>query len=216
MSIITESIGPGSFELVRDRIGEILYDELAYQAAIDYDEWLQVERVYISRYVNFNESELPAINVGIGRVDLDNHDVTQADGTGVYWIDVHMGAKSSNGVDGGALAVSRMHNLVNKCRGIIEHSEYKTLGFAPPFIMFRRVVQLLFNPPETKDNYSICVGRIILHVKAPENKRMYIPSNIGSYKTTVKLHESENGYLYFGPPEAVEGDGFDLTLDTTL
>src|SRR5688500_9780968 len=127
MSIITESIGPGGFELVRDRIAAILYDELANQYAMSYDEWLNIRRVFISRYVNFNESELNAINVGIGRVDLDNHDVLQADGTGIYWIDCHVGAPSSASVDGGALAMYRMHNLVNVCRGIIEHSDYKTL-----------------------------------------------------------------------------------------
>jgi hypothetical protein len=214
MSIITEPIGLGGFEIVRDRIGAILYDELANQLAMRYDEWLDVERVYLGRYVNFNESELPAINVGVGRLDLDNHDVTQADGTGIYWIDCHMGAVSSENIDGGSLAVARMHDLVNVCMGILQHSEYKTLGFAPPFIMYRRVMQLLFNPPETKDSFSTVVGRIVMHVKAPETFGLYIPRDIESYKTVVKMHESERGYLYFGPPEAVEGNGFDFTLDT--
>lgn len=218
MSIITESIGPGGYEVVRDRIAAILYDELANQFAIQYDEWLNVRRVYLNRYVNFNESELNAINVGIGRVDLDNHDVTQADGLGIYWIDVHVGAKSAPNVDGGSLAIQYMHNLVNVCRGILEHSEYKTLGFAPPFIMYRRVMQLLFNPPETKDNHSVCVGRLILHVKAPENNGVYIPNIIQGYETVVKMHESEKGYMYFGEPEPPipAGAGLDVTLDQTL
>lgn len=217
MSIITESIGPGGYELVRDRIAAILYDELSNQVAINYEEWMEVQRVYLSRYINFNESELPAINVGVGRVDLDNHDVLQADGTGLYWIDIHMGAKSSQGVDGGALAMARMHSLVNVCRGIIEHSEYKTLGFVPPFIMYRRVMQLLFNPPETKDNHSVCVGRIILHVKAPETNGIYTPGIIQGYETVVKMHESEKGYMYFGEPEVIPPvSGLDVTLDQTL
>lgn len=217
MSIITESIGPGGFELVRDRIASILFDELASQYAMGYDEWLNIRRVYLSRYVNFNESELPTINVGVGRVDLDNHDVLQADGTGIYWIDIHMGAKTSPGADGGALAVHRMHNLVNVCRGIIEHSEYKTLGFAPPFIMFRRVIQLMFSPPETKDNFSVCVGRIVLHVKAPETNGVYTPNLIQGYETVVKMHESERGYMYFGEPEVIPPvSGLDVTLDQTL
>lgn len=196
--IITESIGPGSFELVRNRIAEILYVELSDQVAMNYEEWMAVDRVYIGRYVPFNESELPAINVGIGRLDLDNHDQEQADGLGIYYIDVHMGAKSGPGVDGGALANARMHSLVNMCAKILQHSEFKTLGFDPPFIMYRRVMQLLFNPPETKDNFSVSVGRIVMHVKAPEEFGLYNPDYLEGYQTQVKMHESEAGYYYFG------------------
>jgi hypothetical protein len=216
MSIIDFEIGPGSFELVRDRIGAILYDELFRQYAFSYEDWMNIKRVYLGRYFNINESELNCINVGIARGDLDGHTVLQADNTVQYWIDVHVGAKSSENVDGGALAVARMHRLVAICRQILEHSDYKTLAFPPPFVMYRRVMQMLFNPPETKDAYSVVVGRLVLHVKVPEENGVHIPIDIGSYKTVVKMHESERGYLYFGPPENLVGFGLDYTVDQTL
>lgn len=201
MSIIIEDIAQGGFEIVRERIAEILYMELTAQYGFRYDDWLAVQRVYVGRFLNFNESELPAINVHASRIDLDNHDVLQADGTGIYWIDVYTGAKSRSNSDGAAVAMANLQSLVSVCRGIIQHSEYKTLGFAPPFIMYRRVMQMLFNPPEMKDNYSLAMGRIVLHVKAPETNGLYIPRNIDSYQTSIKLAESERGYYYFGPPE---------------
>jgi hypothetical protein len=215
--MITElEILPASFELIRDRIAEILYNELLVAYEYTDLDWMDVRRVYIDRYIPFNESELPAVNVGVARVDLDGHTVVQSDGTTTYMIDVIAGAKTSQTRDGGAIAQAQMQRLVGLCRAIIEHTEYKTLGFTPPFIMFRRITQLMFNPSETKDLFSVARGRIMLMVKAPESNGLYVPSPIGSYKTVVTLHDSDKGYLYFGPPEAAEGEGLDLTVDQPL
>lgn len=218
MSIIDLVIPPASFEIIRDRIGEILFSEIATQYEYSGQEWANVKRVYIGRYVPFQESELPAINIGVGKIDLDGQTVIQSDGTTTFFIDVVAGATGSDEVDGAAMATADMQRLVALCRGIIEHTEYKTLAFVPPFIMFRRFSQILFNPAETKDLSSVASGRLVLMVKAPENNGPFIPRTIGSYQTIVKLHESEKGYLYFGPPEAAEGDApvLDLILDSTL
>jgi len=77
---------------------------------------------------------------------------------------------------------------------------------------------MMFNGPETRDAFSVAVGRLTLQVKVAEPNGLFVPNLIAGYETTVMLHESQAGYYYFGEPEAVPPDasGFDLTLDATL
>lgn len=214
MSIIGYQIGPSAFELIRDRIALILADELALQYEYASEDFLNIRKVFIERYINFNESELPAINVQVSRQGLDNQSQLQADGTTTFFIDIHTGAKSTDEIDGDSIANMECQRLAGICRAILEHSEYKTLAFAPPFIGNRTVSELKFANAEKKDSFSVAVGRITMTVRARETNGVYIPLNIAGWQTTIKLHESEQGYLWAGGEPI--GQGLDITLDQNL
>lgn len=197
MSVITGIIGEQSFEAVRDRVGAILADELDMQGYLTSDVLFD-STVYLERFVRFNPSELPAVNVSIARGSLDNHDQESTDNTVLIFIECHTKAKSGPGVDGDTKSVKLMQKLIGTCRAILEDSRYKTLGFEPPFVMNRHCVEMLFNVPVTEDSESTCMGRLVLSVRVPEGNGLSIPRLLNGYKTSVKINTSEQGYLYFG------------------
>ena len=197
MSVINQAIGAQAFEVIRERVGEILADELDMQFQLTYDALMEAT-VYIERHVPFNQSELPAVNVQLARVPLDNHDQLNTDGSQIFFIDCITKANAAANVDGDSYSARLMQRLMGVCRAILEDSKYKTLGFSPPFIMNRRVMDMRFGDPQTKDSVSVAKGRIILQVRAAEINGIVVPNVIDSYKTSIKLHESEAGYFYFG------------------
>jgi hypothetical protein len=216
MSVINEPIGTQSFELIRDRIAEILAEELDMQNQLTYNPLMNAV-VYVERFIPFNESELPAVNVQLARTGIDGHDVLDADGTNYFFIDVYTKAatiKSDSGrVDGGGLSVRLMHKLIGVIRAILEDSRYKTLGFMPPFIHYRRIVEFKFANPKVGDLGSTSQGRITLEVKASLENGVTTPRLIRGYETVVKLHETEEGYYYFG---GADSTGLDYILDQIL
>lgn len=198
MSVILTPIPQSAFELIRDRIGAILAEELDTQAQLTYDAEVDAV-VYIERFTPFNQSEYPAVNVSCARVALDGHTIEQSNGTETFVIDIYQKSNSAPGVDGSAQAVRKMHRLVGICRAILEHSKYQTLGFKPPFISSRRVVDIKFADPETtKDSVSVARGRIIMEVKCRELNGLVSPPLIDGYETVLKLNVSDAGYYYFG------------------
>jgi hypothetical protein len=212
MSVISNEIGRQSFELIRDQIGAILYDELDGQYLQSYDPLMQA-RVYLERFVPFNQSELPCINITLGNVNFESKTPIESDGVNMFFIDVYTKATAAPGdqPDTGAYAQKQMHKLVGVCRAILEDARYSTLGFEAPFIGHRRISGIKFADPETKDTVSVAKGRITMIVKANEENGSTTPRLLAEFQTVVKINESDSGYMYFGT--AIGSEGFDYVLD---
>ncbi len=197
MSVIDQAIGDQSFEIIRDRVGAILAEELDNQSILTYNTLFDAT-VYLERFVRFNASELPAVNISLARGVLDNHDQLQTDDTVTIFIECHAKAKDSDGVNGDTRSAKLMQKLIGTCRAILEDSRYKTLGFNPPFVMNRHCTEMVFNVPVTEDAESTCMGRLVLSVRIPEGNGVVTPSLIDGFETSLKISTSEQGYLYFG------------------
>lgn len=195
MTLISGEIPSQGFEIVRDRIGEILAEELCGQYNLTQDDDFKVS-VFIERSVAFNYSEYPAINVTIEQGDLDGHYQGFTDGNYVFNIDVHTSGDSNKDKLGGAVSVVRNHKLMGRCRAIIENPVYKTLGFEPPFLMRRAITRMIFLAPEKNDSGHVATSRLSLQVKVSENTELLDALNIGSYRTSVKLSLTDLGYVF--------------------
>jgi len=64
--------------------------------------------------------------------------------------------------------------------------------------MNRRVESIHIENPNQKkfDSENAVMGRIIVAVKIPETTPLTTPITIDSFKTTVKLTETDKGYLW--------------------
>ena len=72
--MINTLIGQQKFELIRDRIAEILSTEIANQATIEgHDLWTENIFVWLERTAPFDKSELPCINVSMSSGEFDNY-----------------------------------------------------------------------------------------------------------------------------------------------
>lgn len=195
MSLITQAIPPQAFEIVRDRIGAILADEINRQFIITGDAELDLD-VWVERFVPFDKEEIPTVNVSLVSGAFSGHTQKNTDGLYSYAIDVHAKAKSSEDDRGDSLAVIRLHRLMGICRAILENPYYKTLGFTPPFIMNRHCESVSIADPGRQDATSAAMGRLIFSVRVIENTELVSPAALYMNNTRVKLHETDKGYFY--------------------
>jgi hypothetical protein len=200
MSLINTPIGPQNYELVLDRIGEILVDELNNQVLLTYDQDLNVT-VYKERFVPFQPAELPAVNVMLFKGDYS--DQTQIETQCVYRFIIECTgiADSEDGVDpnnsrGDTLSMIRIQKLMGKIRAILENPVYKTLGFTAPRIGYRRIEGLEFMKHPHQDANSVSIGRLMLAVQVNETTSLITPVLLGTHQTTVRLASTDRGFIW--------------------
>jgi len=197
-AIIPAAIPTQSFELIRNRIAEILVQELPAQATFLADTKINAT-VYVERYVSFDLTELPAVNVSLNRGLYAEQTQKSTDGTYTYNIDCHTSAKSTSaGARGDSLSMFQLQKLLGVCRGILEDTRYNTLGFARPFIESSKITTIDIGNATEGDATSSVMGRLTLVVRANEQKGVVTPELIAGYDTQVKLGLTEKGYIFTG------------------
>jgi len=202
MAKLLEEIQPQAFELVRDRIADVLAEEIAAQLDFtgDFSDDFNAEGIdiYCERSIPFDKTELPAINVQLAKGDYNNEDAKFSDGNYVYNIDVYTSSKSTEDDQGDRLATLKLHKLIGVCRAILKAPVYRTLGFQAPFIM--RVTCGEFSIAETtkQDTLHTAMGRLLFNVRVPENVELQVAKVINGYETKWKIAESDKGYITIG------------------
>jgi len=187
-----------SFEIIRDKIALILKEELANQATLAVNPKLNAT-VYIERYSPPNSSELsevPIVNVLLGQGDYSNQDVTQSTGTYLYFIDIYTKEKANDDKGGDERAIISLQKILGVCRGILEATQYLTLGFTYPFVMGRKINSIQIAGPGDPGSDSLVRGRLILEVRVPEYQETVTANVLDGTDTTVRIDTSPHGYLW--------------------
>lgn len=201
MASINSVIPPQGFEIVRDRIGRIIADELDNQFQISYDNNLRVSN-WVERFIPFDGGkELPAVNVSLAEGNFDWQTQIQSIGTYRYFIDCYVNARrNDDDMDspGDVLANVNLQRLMGIVRAIVENPIYMTLGFAKPFIMNRHFESIqIQNPDQKKFDLENCVmGRLMLSVRIPETTPLKTPANAAGFDTRILLAETMKGYQW--------------------
>ena len=195
MSVINGVIPQQNFEIVHDRIGAILLEELDNQVVLSYNTDLQVE-IYKERDLPFGQGELPALNVMMERGEYSGQDMQKQDGMYRFIVEGTFEAKGDDEKNGDTIAMNKLQRLLGVCRAILMDPKYKTLGFAPPFIQNRHIENIYFGRPVRQDGGHTVIGRLTLMVKVAETTELIVPNLIQGFDTTVKLHLTEQGYKW--------------------
>lgn len=194
-----------NFELIGDRIAEILAAELANQWAID-NTVPKVVSVDIERFTPYAaESEIPAINVNNASGTYSNRTRSRVDGTYLFNIDVYTNAPwSAEEGPGDEYAMLTMNRLVGIIRTILSSPAYTRLGFDAAnqaIIGTTNVVGFMVGDKATiKDSLSSVVGRVQFEVTCVEDAIM---------QTAVPL-EISGSTLYI---DRESGKGFKLLYE---
>ena len=197
MAKITEIIGTQSFELIRERLGFILADELSNQAAMTYNEDLDAT-VYIERFVAVSHSECPVVNVSLAKGDFDNYTQINHHGSYMFNVDIYTAKPSTTNEDGDYLSTIANHKLAGVCKAIILNPIYYILDFAPGFIEHRSVIDLNIGKPDrTPETDSLVMSRFTVLVKCKEDLNVInnIVTLLGS-ETGVRIGLTDKGYAY--------------------
>lgn len=195
MSKILSIIPSQAYELIRDRIGAIVYTELQGQFALT-SEALMDAAVYVVRSNPFADVDLPAVSIGFagGNYDSANMGCTRANYT--YHIDVFTKSKSGVDTQGDVEATKYLHRLLGVCRAILMNPIYKTLDYTPPFIQRVAVSDIAIAQMDPNDVSSSAMGRLTLNVVVNEDTSLLDADPVGSIYTQVKLALTDKGYRY--------------------
>lgn len=187
-----------SYEIVRDRIGQILGDELPSQATLHNDPNLNAT-VFINRVIPINDEETPIVNVIMPSGSWDNFTREKQDGTYIYNIDIYVGSAASSTETGDVLALAKLQKLSGVVQGILMHGTYNTLKFAKPFIERREVRSIsIGQPSESLTANNTMLARLEMSVRVAENSVAETPPDIAGYSTQVKLGLTDKGFIYSG------------------
>lgn len=202
MGLIRNIIPPQADELIRNRIGAILKDEIDCQFR-QYNSDAFINDLWIERVHPFDPTELPAVNVSIPKGDYENSHQGSADGVYTFFVDVHTQSKS-NEIDGGdTLANFQMKRLLGICRYILADPLYKTLGFTPgAFIEQVRITGFEIKPNYRDHNgmwaaaLNSSMGRLVVAAKANQTNTLITPPLLATHTTQIRLDLTNKGYKY--------------------
>jgi len=189
---ITYQIGQQNFENIRDNIGQIVADELAGQT---YATGLNVT-VWNERFIQFDQSELPAVNVSYNDTSFGDYSPTSQRGESTYHIDIHADSSHSDSQKGDVAANVIVKRLAGIIRYILMSQENRFLGFAVGIIQSRWVETIETGKITDQDTTHTIVARIVFRVKANEEVQEVAPTTQDKTTTQIKLNETDKGYLY--------------------
>lgn len=198
MSKITTEITAQGFELIRDRIGFVLADEIAAQVALPVTDPSEVDaQVFVERVHPIDKGEVPLINVLYSRTNYISNTAIDGDGRNTYNIDVYARAKSKVGKKADKRAMLRLERLLGMIRAILESPHYVTLDFPRPFIMNTTVTDIqIADPKDNQDSANLMMGRLVFVVDAAETVEQIQAVAAAGYDTQVKIEETDKGFLY--------------------
>jgi len=198
MPEIVKAITQRNYELIRDRIANILAIELPSQATLNSDVGLS-PTIEIERFVPVKDTELPLVNVMLLRGDYDSYTSIQQDGTYMYHVDIYTKSKWSDDDRADKLAFMKLQRLTGVIQAILSDSKYRTLGFAPPSLSRVQVNSIKFaEPANNKDASSSVMARLEFEVRVPETVEVATLVLIGGYDTSVILGNTDSGYVFSG------------------
>lgn len=184
-----------NFELIRDRLAEILLCELQNQkllGAIDL-----VPSVWMERITPFDETDIPAVNILLLQGDYSNKNQLSTVGEYSFAVDIYTAEKSTTNSDGDQLSAISIHRMLGMCRAILENPAYKTLGFVPPFNCTTLVKGFQFADFNIRsDANSTRMARLNFMAKVPEAVEIKDPIGHAFPSTRVKLCLTNKGYRY--------------------
>lgn len=200
MAVIDYIIGPTNYELVRDRIGGILANELANQFTLSSDNDLKGIQVFNSRFITVDKNECingAVINVCMFRNDFGPYDQEQMLGHIKYVIDVYCAAKSTTtGIRGDSTAQQKLDKILGKCILILKDARYNTLAFPVPSIQTTYVESIEKAVPGNTDADNIMMGRLTFCVKVNETVQLKGTNLINGWDTQWQLDLTNEGYIY--------------------
>lgn len=199
MSKINLKIPAASFELVRNRITDILIDEFNNQKSnADYNQLLNIKTFTCSRVKAFDVSELPALNVSLHKGGYGNKHQGNVDGSYTFHIDIYTAVNDTEERPGDEQSQEDLEKLLGAARYILEDPVYNTLGFAAPFIKRVWASDILIAEADKDDARNVAMGRLLFNVMVPESSILPEPKLIEGYDTHVKIGNTNKGYYYSG------------------
>lgn len=189
MAKINGIIQQRTCEIVIDKIGIILAEEIANQYELSEEEALNAD-VWALRNTPISEDDLPCILVSFLEINADRTSVQEAKGDNRISIECF----ARNRVE--------LNRLMGVVWSILSDPQYKHLDLPAGTISgLPKVTKIQFQERYEYDANSIAIGRLIFEFSAPETFQLIDRPLYNGGTTVVRLWESDKGYLWGIAPE---------------
>lgn len=178
MQVIESIIGKQNYELVRDRIYNIIVENIANQLLLNSDPFDQKAldcKIENERFIAIDKSDFPLINVSLARGSYEGKIAPTVNGTYTYNVDVYHIEISDQDEYFDQKASKLLQRTLGVIRAILENPIYKTLLFATPSISRLRVADLTIIDPNTmqnQDGAGVIWGRLSFEVVVSESVKL--------------------------------------------
>jgi hypothetical protein len=202
MSKIIGVIPPQNYELIRNKVAEIIAIELENQFAMTYDPDFDCN-VWLERTTPFDSEEMTPAVINVSFIDgnYQNEDPRDADGVYSYAIDVYARAYTNEDNIGDTRAALIVQKVIGKIRAILMATVYKTVDTGFGIVKNRKVASVqVYDPkrhPQGDDSTTFDqAGRIVFNVTAIESVEVIHPNQISGADTWVRWCCTDKGYVW--------------------
>ena len=177
-SVLTEIIPTQAFEIVQNRIGAILLEEITNQMSLQ--SLTDVFELYLERVEPYDKSEDVMISVAFNSGDYDGYTQQDVQGEYMYFIDIFAKGAGVGTQTPSENVRQKMFKYVGMARYILSSGKYPTLGLPPGVIGNRHIRKITFDTDYSNfgnhsnfDGAFIRFCRIIYTVRVRESQLLW-------------------------------------------
>lgn len=191
--LITEIIPLQNFEIIKDRLGVILLEELSNQIRLQCKD-IDLG-VFIERQEPYDDAEDVVVNISENNIGYGSIDEKTSQGNISFNIDVYASGNATIDFDGNTITRKKLDIFKGWIRYILSSTKYQTLAFPKGFIGGTYV-----NSIQNDDNYGVQDGAFVrmatiqFSVRANENQEMWNGLEFTGNDTVIKLDNGTKGY----------------------
>lgn len=197
MAYITGIIPKQGFEIVRDKIGAILLDELTTQKTRQGSEFPEDINIYSEALPPQDSSEQVTINVLLDSATYGQITQKDAQGRTLYFIDIYSSGRQTSDTTGSQDSAYRRDKFLGMCMFIFRSAYYRTMDLPPGTIGGVYVESFATTDPIKKeDSDYTSFARIQLAVRIQEDAQAWTGINLIGNDTTVNLNQTTKGFKF--------------------
>tara|TARA_R100000541_G_scaffold44592_1_gene51681 strand:+ start:1664 stop:2266 length:603 start_codon:yes stop_codon:yes gene_type:complete len=191
--LITEKIQLQNFEIIKDKLGVILFEELINQKRTQCAEF-DLE-VFIERQEPYDDAEDVVVNITENNISYSSIDSNSSQGNISFDIDIYASGNATIDIDGNTNVRRKLDIVKGWIRYILSSTKYQTLGFPKGFIGGTYVNSIQNDKSYgSQDGSFVRVTTINFTVRASENQEMWDGLGFTGNDTVIKLDNGTKGY----------------------
>ncbi len=201
MAILDEQIPVQGFEIVANRIGEILTQEIANQQTLqNFDETVEV---FLERMEPFTKEQDVMITVAYRQSDPEGNTQVDYQGNEMYFIDLFVTGNGKDGILPSIVAKNKLFRYLGLIRYILSSAKLPTLGLPPGLIGGRYIKRITLDTDYSNfgnhSNYDwayIRFARIIFTVRVQENTKAWEGIPLLGNDSQIHLENTDQGLQF--------------------
>jgi hypothetical protein len=198
MPIITEQIGTQGFELVGNRIGEILLEEVLNQKEIQSFE--DNVEIYLELQEPFDKSQDVVISVDYKLSEYEGYTTRDSQGKCLYYVDIWTCGYGIGDTPASIVAKDKLFRYLGIVRYVLSSSKYLTLGFPAGLIGGKYIEKIIVDNDysnherhSNQDGSYIRFARVLFSVRVQENQNLWDSVVLQGNNTKITYNNTPKG-----------------------